>query len=432
MSVLRAFPMRDMRADEIRLVPVTDESDVSQVSNNVANQQADIEFVGVTKRFGDILAVDGVSLSVEQGSFFSFLGPSGCGKTTALRLIAGFEQPTEGDIKIGGASVVGVPPYKRPVNMVFQHYALFPHFNVADNIGYGLRQVKPRADKKEIARRVGETLELVRLTGFEARRSWELSGGEQQRVALARALINRPTVLLLDEPLAALDRKLRQEMQIELQTLQRDVGITFILVTHDQEEALSMSDTICILHEGRVVQIGGPRELYDEPINHYVAGFVGKSNFFGGAVVEADTMGAVVKLACGRTIRGRKPRNGKALATGGDAKIAVRPELVHIAPPEAGADFTADVMAAARVKNRIFLGEQTEYLVEAEDFGDILVLVSKHAEGVSGGFSPGDAVKIGWNDASALAFEATFEGGRSSVGLARETGEDGKTPEGGK
>ena len=251
------------------------------------DQEIDIEFRGVTKNFADIVAVDDVSLAVARGSFFSLLGPSGCGKTTSLRLIAGFEQPTAGDVIIGGRTMVGVPAYKRPVNMVFQNYSLFPHLNVADNVAYGLRQQKPRPAKGDITKRVGETLELVRLDGFERRRVWELSGGQQQRVALARALINRPTVLLLDEPLAALDRKLRQEMQLELQTLQRDVGITFVLVTHDQEEALSMSDTICVMLEGRIVQIGGPRELYDEPKNHYVAGFVGKSNFFNGVVVES-------------------------------------------------------------------------------------------------------------------------------------------------
>ncbi len=190
----------------------------------------DVEFRNVTKRFGDVTAVQSMNLEVTKGEFFSFLGPSGCGKTTSLRMIAGFEQPTEGDVLIEGRSVVGIPAYKRPVNMVFQHYALFPHFNVFENIAYGLRQTPLRRDKATIAHKVGEALELVRLSGFEKRRSWELSGGQQQRVALARALINRPTVLLLDEPLAALDRKLRRDMQIELQTLQREVGITFILV----------------------------------------------------------------------------------------------------------------------------------------------------------------------------------------------------------
>jgi spermidine/putrescine transport system ATP-binding protein len=223
-----------------------------------------------------------VSFSIARGAFHSFLGPSGCGKTTSLRLIAGFEQPTAGDVEIGGASVVGIPAYRRPVNMVFQHYALFPHLDVAGNIGYGLKQRTPRPDKTEITRRVDEMLELVRLRGLRSRRIWELSGGQQQRVALARALINRPTVLLLDEPLAALDRKLRRDMQMELQSLQREVGITFVLVTHDQEEALSMSDTIAIMREGRIVQMGTPRALYDSPVDRYVADFVGQSNFFSG------------------------------------------------------------------------------------------------------------------------------------------------------
>ena len=392
--------------------------------------EIDIEFRGVTKRFGDIVAVDEVSLAVERGSFFSFLGPSGCGKTTSLRLIAGFEQPTSGDVVIGGRSVVGVPPYKRPVNMVFQNYSLFPHMNVSDNVGYGLRQRKPRPDRREIASRVGETLELVRLEGYERRRVWELSGGQQQRVALARALINRPTVLLLDEPLAALDRKLRQEMQLELQTLQRDVGITFLLVTHDQEEALSMSDTICIMLEGRIVQTGGPRELYDEPKNHYVAGFVGKSNFFGGTVVETSDQGAAIRLASGRVLRGRISRCAAAPGRGQDAKLAVRPELVHIAAVNGQAIFSADVETSARVKNRIFLGEQTEYLVETDDLGDILIHASKHAEGASGGFAPGDVVRVGWDDTSALAFEEHFDRGRSPVGAASMNDDDGTANQG--
>jgi spermidine/putrescine transport system ATP-binding protein len=394
-------------------------------------QDVDIEFRGVTKRFADIVAVDQVSLAVERGSFFSFLGPSGCGKTTSLRLIAGFEQATAGDVMIGGQSVVGVPPYKRPVNMVFQHYALFPHLTVADNVGYGLRQLKPRPGKGEIAKHVDETLELVRLDGFGPRRSWELSGGQQQRVALARALINRPTVLLLDEPLAALDRQLRQEMQIELQTLQRDVGITFVLVTHDQEEALSMSDTICIMLDGRVVQTGGPRELYDEPLNHYVAGFIGKSNFFSGVVIETNKENATVKLAAGRVLNGRVPGGGTALGRGRAAKLAVRPELVHIVAANGKAEFSTDLATPARVKNRIFLGQQTEYLVETDEFGDVLVLASKHAEDISGGFSPGDAVRIGWDDTSALAFEEDFQPGRSTVAAAPEIEQDGMSTLGG-
>ena len=267
-------------------------------------QSFDVEFRRVTKRFGEVVAVDSVSLQIPRGGFFSFLGPSGCGKTTSLRMIAGFEQPSEGDVLLQGRSVVGVPPHKRHVNMVFQHYALFPHLNVFDNSAYGLRQVRPRPEKGALTTQVGEALELVRLAGFEHRRIWELSGGQQQRVALARALINHPTVLLLDEPLAALDRKLRREMQIELQTLQREVGITFILVTHDQEEALSMSDSICIMLDGRIEQIGDPAELYDHPINRFVADFVGKSNFFEGRVVSADGEGAKIELPHGLALSG--------------------------------------------------------------------------------------------------------------------------------
>ena len=367
--------------------------------------RADVEFVGVTKRFGEVLAVDDLSLAVERGAFTTLLGPSGCGKTTSLRLVAGFEQPSAGEVKIGGQSVVGIPAYRRPVNMVFQHYALFPHLNVAENIGYGLRQRRPRPSKREIAAQVGEMMDLVRLPGFEARRAWELSGGQQQRVALARALINRPTVLLLDEPLAALDRKLRREMQIELQTLQREVGITFVLVTHDQEEALSMSDTICIMRDGRIVQTGSPRALYDEPVNHYVADFIGKSNFFIGEVVELGGGGAAIKTEAGRVLRGRSPKDAERLAVGERGAIAVRPELIQVLPSGAAAGAELDVAIEGRIKNRIFLGEHTEYLVETRGFGDVLALVPKHVEISRGGFNPGDEVSIGWYDAAALSLK---------------------------
>ena len=367
--------------------------------------RADVEFAGVTKRFGEVLAVDDLSLAVERGAFTTLLGPSGCGKTTSLRLVAGFEQPSAGEVKIGGQSVVGVPAHKRPVNMVFQHYALFPHLSVAENIGYGLRQRRPRPSKREIAAQVGEMMDLVRLPGFEARRAWELSGGQQQRVALARALINRPTVLLLDEPLAALDRKLRREMQIELQTLQREVGITFVLVTHDQEEALSMSDTICIMRDGRIVQTGSPRDLYDEPLNRYVADFIGKSNFFMGEVLEVDENGAAIKADADRVLRGRNPKGAERLAPGERGVIAVRPELVQVLALGDGADAGLDVSIEGCVKNRIFLGEHTEYLVETRGFGDMLALVPKHVEISRGGFNPGDEVSIGWYDAAALSLK---------------------------
>ena len=257
-----------------------------------------------------------MSLSVARGAFYSFLGPSGCGKTTTLRMIAGFEQPTAGEIYLAGEPVAGVPPYRRNVNTVFQHYALFPHMNVAQNVGYGLRQKK--ASKADEARRVGEALELVRLSGYEQRRTWELSGGQQQRVALARALVNHPTVLLLDEPLGALDRKLRHEMQIELKQLQREVGITFIYVTHDQEEALTMSDVIVVMRDGRIQQQGHPEDLYERPVNRFVAGFVGTSNFLAAKVVGLDRR---VDRHGNRRDRDRAARSS-ASVTDPDASVA--------------------------------------------------------------------------------------------------------------
>lgn len=366
----------------------------------------DVEFRGVTKRYGDVLAVDDVSLAVERGSFFSFLGPSGCGKTTSLRMIAGFEQPTQGDVFISGNSVIGVPPHKRHVNMVFQHYALFPHMNVAENIGYGLRQRSPKPLKAEMDKRIDETLEMVQMTGFRSRRVWEMSGGQQQRVALARALINRPTVLLLDEPLAALDRKLRRDMQIELQTLQRDVGITFILVTHDQEEALSMSDRICIMRDGHIAQSGSPRELYDHPINKYVADFVGKTNFVPGDISNVNGQSISIISDNGQEFFASPSKGAPQLQRGGHASIAIRPELIVIGDSNASAsDMDTDVALKGRVKNQIFLGEHTEYLVEAEGIGDVLVMSPKHKESASGGFNPGENVTIGWKNELALALE---------------------------
>ena len=373
---------------------------------SAATGPADIEFDDVSKHFGDVKAVDGVSFSIASGSFHSLLGPSGCGKTTSLRLMAGFEQPTRGDVLIGGASVNGVPPYQRPVNMVFQHYALFPHFDVRDNVGYGLKQRKPRPSKAEIAKQVDEALELVRLTGLAERRAWELSGGQQQRVALARALINRPTVLLLDEPLAALDRKLRRDMRMELQSLQREVGITFVLVTHDQEEALSMSDSIAIMREGQVVQSGSPRDLYDQPANIYVADFVGKSNFIAGSVKSVDGRFVVVEGENGKAFVGCPSVNAPRFSVGAPASIAIRPELMVVREHNtSAADMATDVAINGRIKNRIFLGEHTEYLIDAEGLGDVLVLSPKHLENERGGFDLEDSVAIGWKNETALALE---------------------------
>lgn len=338
-------------------------------------EQPVIAFENVTKTFGNVHAVVDNNLAVKAGEFLSILGPSGCGKTTSLRMMAGFEQPSSGAVSIQGQNMTGVPAFLRPVNMVFQHYALFPHLNVADNVSYGLRQRRPKPAEAELAKSVADALEMVRLSGYEKRRSYELSGGQQQRVALARALINRPAVLLLDEPLAALDRKLRREMQIELQNLQRNLGITFLLVTHDQEEALSMSDRVCVMREGRIVQIGSPRELYDKPINSYVAGFVGKANFFVGP--KANTV------------------------------LCVRPELLEISAtrktlPQGLAD-AFDVT----VLNRIFLGEHTEYLVRHESLGDFTVLSPRKSEHASGVFDIGDKAAVGWHKSAAQILTTT-------------------------
>ena len=361
----------------------------------------DIEFRNVTKHFEGVVAVDNLCLSVKRGSFYSFLGPSGCGKTTSLRLIAGFEQPTQGELFIGGASVVGIPSYKRPVNMVFQQYALFPHMTVSDNIGYGLRQISPKKDKLEVRKRVDEALEKVRLSGYGERRIWELSGGQQQRVALARALINRPTCLLLDEPLAALDRKLRREMQIELQTLQRDVGITFILVTHDQEEALSMSDEICIMREGQIIQSGSPQELYDQPQSRYVADFVGKTNFFSGTITEIDGSKVIIETDSNEILVGTQAKGATPLVCGSKASAAVRPGMISLSA--LGETKKSDrVSIHGQIMNRIFLGENSEYLINTNGYGEIMVLSPKSLESDNESFVPGDMVSLSWSPEAAL------------------------------
>jgi spermidine/putrescine transport system ATP-binding protein len=369
-------------------------ADLSTV--NIQSDPIDIEFSNVTKLYGDVVALDKTNLKITRGSFHSLLGPSGCGKTTSLRLIAGFEQPTSGDVRHKGVSMVGIPAYKRPVNMVFQHYAPFPHLNVEENISYGPRQRSPRLPKQEIKKKVGEMLDLVRLPGFQKRRIWQLSGGQLQRIVLARALINRPAVLLLDEPLAALDRKLRREMQMELQSLQREVGITFVLVTHDQEEALSMSDTISIMRDGGIVQTGTPGELYDTPVDRYVADFVGESNFFSGDVSAADATQATIKTKTGKQLTAPYPEGGKRLTIGQRGAVAVRPEMVLIWPPARAKPKNIDFSVKGRITNRIYLGHQAEFRVITDSLGEILARIPKTAEETSRGLSPGDSVLLGW------------------------------------
>ena len=355
------------------------------------------ELRGVSKSFGDILAAVDLNLRIREGEFLSFLGPSGCGKTTALRMLAGFEAPTTGEILLDGEVVNDRDAHHRPVNMVFQHYALFPHLTVAQNVGYGLKQQRPRIAKNIIATKVHEVLTLVRLDGFQDRRIWEMSGGQQQRVALARAIINEPKMLLLDEPMAALDRKLRKEMQIELQNIQRTLGITFVLVTHDQEEALSMSDRICIMRDGRIVQIGSPRELYDRPQSRYVAGFVGTSNFFNGKVSKSSGDLTCVTLENGMVVKGQPAGE---FATGQDVCISVRPEQISLSRNAGSKD-----SLSVNVKNRIFLGEHTEYLVNHNTLGEFLVLAPRQSELNDGTFNAGETVQTSWDAGTVLVLD---------------------------
>ncbi len=351
------------------------------------------ELGNVSKSFGDVQAVSGMTLRIARGEFLSFLGPSGCGKTTALRMLAGFETPTTGKVFIDGEDVSALEPYKRPVNMVFQSYALFPHLTVGRNIGYGLKQRRPKIDQRTIDDKVAQALETVRLSGFENRRTWEMSGGQQQRVALARAIVNEPKLLLLDEPLAALDRKLRKEMQIELQDLQRKLGITFVLVTHDQEEALSLSDRICVMRAGRIVQTGTPQELYDRPKTRYVADFVGTSNFFEGKVTEAVGTQGILRLADGCSYRAVL---SDGVSEGEDACLSVRPEQIRLQRDETPEGLRGIVL------NRIFLGEHTEYLIRHESLGIITVLAPRQSDEGLSNLGAGDTVCLEWSPDAAL------------------------------
>ena len=353
----------------------------------------DIEFRAVTKRYGAVTAVSGIDLAIPPSAFVALLGPSGCGKTTCLRMIGGFEQPSEGQVLIRGRDMAGTPPYRRPVNMVFQQYALFPHLDVEDNISYGLRQAKPRLSSREISQRAGEALSMVQLAGYGRRKIHELSGGQQQRVALARALVNKPAVLLLDEPLAALDKKLRTDMQIELQNLQREIGITFVLVTHDQEEALSMSDFVCVMNGGRVVQLGQPSEIYDEPADLFVADFVGKTNLLSGKVAGLSGDLVDVALADGTVISARKRA---PLSRGEAVSVSLRPESLSLSASEGGS-------LKGIIRNRIFLGSTAEYAIEVQGIGSLLAKAD-HVIGQGNLFKPGEPVAIGFAAGAPLAF----------------------------
>jgi spermidine/putrescine transport system ATP-binding protein len=343
-----------------------------------------IRIEGVSKTFGDFVAVDDVDLTIEKGEFFSLLGPSGCGKTTTLRMLAGFEQPTEGSILLEGEPVEDVPPYRRNVNMVFQSYALFEHLDVEGNVAFGLKRKK--VDKDEMRRRVQDALELVGLADRAGSRPAQLSGGQKQRVALARALVNRPAVLLLDEPLGALDLKLRRQMQVELKQIQREVGITFVYVTHDQEEALSMSDRIAVMHDGKVMQCGAPEEVYERPSGEFVADFIGISNLIEGTA-EGD---GTIRIGTGSRIPAQLPDGCSA---GDVVRIAVRPEKIAIDEIEEG-------MASldGTIEARVYLGMSTQISVSVGN-GARLVAVEQATYRASADdrYEPGSQVRVGWH-----------------------------------
>jgi spermidine/putrescine ABC transporter ATP-binding subunit len=334
---------------------------------------AKVSLVGLEKRYDEVGAVRGISLEIGAGEFLTLLGPSGSGKTTTLMMIAGFETPTDGDIAIDGCSVVGLPPHRRNIGMVFQSYALFPHLTVAENIGFPLKQ--RGVGRAERARLVAESLAMVQLPGYEARYPRQLSGGQQQRVALARAIVFQPRLLLMDEPLGALDKQLRESLQLEMRRLHADLGITFVHVTHDQEEALTMSDRIAVVHEGRIVQLGRPEELYDRPCNRFVASFIGESNFLTG-VVRGMEDGVVVAECGGATLRAVA---AGGMASGGAVTLTVRPERMRFADtafPVAG----RQNRLRATVTEAMFAGERCRYLLRAEDGG---VLVLKEPSGAA-------------------------------------------------
>ncbi len=352
----------------------------------------EVGLYGVTKRFGNMVAVDNVTIEIAHGEFFSLLGPSGCGKTTSLRMIAGFEEPDDGQVMLTGRDIVGVPPYKRNVNTVFQSYALFPHLTVYDNVAFGLRRKK--IPKHEVKDRVARYLRLVQLEGYDDRRPQQLSGGQQQRVALARALVNQPAVLLLDEPLGALDLKLRKQMQLELMRIQREVGVTFVYVTHDQEEALVMSDRLAVMSFGHVEQIGYPEDIYERPATRFVAGFIGTSN-----IVETEVTGQSgewLEVSCppGDRVLVLPPPD-RALRNGDKLAFTVRPEKLRVVPiDEPVAEGLCS--AAGTVADVVYQGVSTQLVVRTDD-GSTLVAFRQNSERVSDAGEPGTRARLVWN-----------------------------------
>jgi spermidine/putrescine transport system ATP-binding protein len=352
-----------------------------------------IELSGVVKEFqarGEVVtAVAGVDLDIREGEFFSLLGPSGCGKTTTMRMIAGFEEPTQGVIRLHGQDVTNVPPNKRDVNMVFQSYALFPHMNVYENVAFGLR--RKAVAKPEITRRVGEMLDIVDMAGRSERRPRELSGGQQQRVALARALVNNPRALLLDEPLGALDLKLRQAMQVELKRIQREVGITFVYVTHDQGEALTMSDRIAVMNDGSIEHLGTPREIYEHPRTRFVAGFIGTSNLLTGTVTRLDGDHAIIQISPDEQII--VPVQDRAVSEGSRLELTVRPEKIDLTTERPAGEGCA---LRGTVTEVVYLGTSTNFSVTTSAGADVVVFQQNSAS-AGNVAARGDSVWLSWN-----------------------------------
>ena len=371
----------------------------------------DVKLVDVVKKFGEAVAVDHIDLEVRDGEFFSLLGPSGCGKTTTLRMIGGFEAPTSGLIELQGQDVTWLPPYKRNVNTVFQNYALFPHLTIYENVAFGLR--RKGAKDSEVKSRVTEMLALVELPGYEARKPTQISGGQAQRVALARALINKPAVLLLDEPLGALDLKLRKQMQVELKRIQQEVGITFIYVTHDQEEAMTMSDRIAVMNRGRYEQLGEPEVLYERPTTRFVAGFLGVSNLLPGVVEGNDGTYSAVRLADDTRVRAPRALIGDVATV----NVGVRPEKIRLheetAEPPAGQNHMLGI-----VRDASYLGVSTQYLVEARGGARIMVYEQNVERATKAElWTQGESVQMTWSPDHTFVVQAD-DGGAAGGDLA--------------
>ena len=375
---------------------------------------ADLRIIDVTKRFGDFVAVYDLTLTIPAGSFFALLGPSGCGKTTTLRMVAGLEEPTAGTILIGDQDVTWAKPYKRPVNTVFQSYALFPHLDIYENVAFGLR----RRGVKDVKKTVEDMLALTELTGLARRKPQQLSGGQQQRVALARALINQPSVLLLDEPLGALDLKLRRQMQLELKRIQIEVGLTFVHVTHDQEEAMTMADTIAVMNAGRVEQLGAPTELYENPRTTFVANFLGQSNFFDGAISERA--GGYVTVSVNDLRFG--VLESRVHSAGSKVHVGVRPEKLRIQYRDGAEVRDGDNRLEAVVTDSSFIGVSTQYLVDTA-WGQELTVFAQNTDRDTR-LVPGALVVLTWSPDHTFALDASQD-----VDAGVDVDEEAATPD---